>query len=63
MHKVVIRSPLSYSKKIQSMERGTVVITKTICRWILASNLASRKSRLTQAMKQKRLDIAKRHAS
>jgi len=62
MHKVVIRSPMSYCKKIQSMERGTVS-TKTICRWILASNLAGRKSRLTQAMKQKRLDIAKRHAS
>ena len=70
MHKVVIRSPVSSSKTIQTklMERGTVVSAKTIQRRLsldfdLKSRKPARKPRLTQAMKKKRLDFAKRHAS
>ena len=70
MRKVVICSPVSSSKKIQAklMERGTVVSAKTIQRRLslnfdLKSCKPARKPRLTQAMKKKRLEFAKRHAS
>jgi len=60
MHKVVIRSPISSSKKIQSklLERGTLGSTKTIQRRLflefgLKSCKPARKPRLTQAMKKK----------
>ena len=69
MHKVVTRSPMSSSKKIQAklIDTGTVVSTKTIqCRLSLEfgfkSRKPARKPRLTEAMKKKRLDFAKRHA-
>ena len=69
MHKVVTRSPMSSSKKIQAklIDTGTVVSTKTIQhRLSLEFGLKSckpvRKPRLTEAMKKKRLDFAKRHA-
>jgi len=50
------------------MERGTLVGTKTIQRRLsldfgLKSCKPTRKPRLTQAMKKKRFDFAKRHAS
>ena len=70
MHKVVIRSPMSSSKKNQAklMERGTVVSDKTIQRGLsldfgIKSCKPARKPRLPQAMKIKCLDFAKRHAS
>ena len=69
MHKVVTRSPMSSSKTIQAklIDTGTVVSTKTIQRRLslefgLKSRKPARKPRLTEAMKKKRLDFAKRHA-
>ena len=69
MHKVVTRSPMSSSEKIQAklIDTGTAVSTKTIQRRLslefgLKSCKPARKPRLTEAMKKKRLDFAKRHA-
>jgi len=69
MHKVVTRSPMSSSKKIQTKlkDTGKVVSTKTIQRRLslefgLKSCKPARKPRLTEAMNKKRLDFAKRHA-
>ena len=69
MHKMVTRSPMSFSKKIQAklINTGTVVSTKTIQRRLslkfeLKSCKPARKPRLTEALRKKRLDFAKRHA-
>ena len=69
MHKMVTRSPMSSSKKIQAklIDTGTVVRTKMIqCRLSLEFGLKSckpaRKPHLTEAMKKKHPDFAKRHA-
>ena len=60
---------MSSSKTIQAklIDTGTVVSTKTIQRRLslefgLKSRKPARKPRLTEAMKKKRLDFAKRHA-
>ena len=70
MRKVVTHSAMSTTKKIQAklMETGTAVSTKQFnagCLWNLASNHANQPENhaLTQAMKKKRPDFAKRHAS
>ena len=69
MHKVVTRSPMCSFKTIQAklIDTVTVVSTKTIQRRLslefgLKSRKLARKPRLTEAMKKKRLDFAKRHA-
>ena len=69
MHKVVTRSPMSSSKKIQAklIDTGTVVSTKTVQRRLslefgLKSCKPARKPYLTEAMKKKHLDFAERHA-
>ena len=69
MHKVVTRSPMSSSKKIQAKltDTGTAVSTKTIQRRLslefgLKLCKPVRKPPLTEAMKKKCLDFAKRHA-
>ena len=63
-------SPMSTFKKIQAklMEIGTAVSRKTLQRrssleFGLKSFKPARKPRLTHAMKKKRLDFTKRHAS
>ena len=68
MRKAVTHSPMSNSKKIQAklMETATAISTKTIQRRLslkfgFKSCKPARQSRLTQAMKKKRLDFAKRH--
>ena len=70
MHKVVTRSPTSSSKKIQAklIDTGTVVSTKSIqCKLSLELGLKlckpARKPCLTEAIKKRRLDFAKRHAN
>jgi len=70
MRKVVICSPISSSKRIQAklMERWTVVSAKMIQRRLsldfgLKSCKPARKQCLTQAMRKKHLDFAKRHVS
>ena len=68
MYKVVIRSPISTSEKIHAklMETSTTVRTKTIQRRLslefgVKSCKSAQKPHLTQAMKKKRPDFAKRH--
>ena len=69
MHKVVTRSLVSFSIKIQAklVDTSTVESTKTIQRKLslefgIKSCKPARKPRLTESMKKKRLDFAKRHA-
>ena len=56
-------SPMSSSKKIQAklIDTGTAISTKTIQRRLSLLKSCQR-PRLTEAMKEKRLDFAKRHA-
>ena len=70
IRKAVTHSPISTSTPIQGklIETSTAVSTKTIQRDLslefgLKSCKPTRKPRLTQSMKKKRLDFATRHAS
>ena len=68
IRKVVSQSPMSSAKKIQAgmAERGINMSEKTIRRRLsvdfgLKSYRPAQKPRLTEAMKKKRLEFAKRH--